>query len=201
MLHPVTAETVQRYAVNSGMLVKGLSLEGITDAASFLAKVTAPEFAENILGATSGSTTISENRESWSPDHNGLRMPYKGGQYLDTAQPSIKATLVEMSPGNIKLMSGAADIEGEKTKAITIKPRATYQEGDYIDSVVWFTNYGTRGIIGAMIENALCTSGLNWSVDDKKIATCDVEFKAHSASPVLNDSLPITYFIYLNADA
>lgn len=198
MLHPVTAETVQRYAVNSGMLVTGLSLEGIKDAASFLAKVTATDFAANILGATSGNTTISENRQTWSPDHNGLRIPYKGSTYLDTAQPSIKATLVEMTPGNIKLMSGAADVTGDGTQAVTIEPRATFQDGDYIDSVVWFTNYGTRGIIGACIENALCVSGLNWSVDDKKVATCNVEFKAHSATPVMSDNLPIKYFIFLN---
>lgn len=201
MLHPVTAETVQRYAVSSGILCHSLDFDGITDAETFLAKVTATEFADHLLGATSGSTTISENRSTWSPDHNGKRLPFVGETYLDTAQPSIKGTLVEMTPANIKRASGAADVTGEGTKAVTIKPRASFQPNDYLKNVVWFTNYGTEGIIGAVIDNALCTSGLNWSVDDKKVATCDVEFKAHSSSPVLSDELPIRYFIYLNAEA
>lgn len=201
MLHPVTAETVQRYAVNSGMIAHSMDFEGITNAESFLAKVTATDFAENLLGATSGNTGISENRSTWTPDHNGKRIPFVGDSYLDTAQPSIKCTLVEMTPANIKIASGAADVEGDGTKAITIKPRATFQQGDYLKNVVWFTNYGNKGIIGAVIDNALCTTGMNWSVDDKKVATCDVEFKAHSSSPILSDHLPIRYFIYLRSDA
>lgn len=128
-------------------------------------------------------------------------MPFKGSLYLDTAQPSIKATLVEMSPANIKLMSGAADVVGENTKAITITPRASFAEGDYIESLTWFTNYGSRGIIGATIRNALCVTGLKWSVDDKKVATCDVEFKAHADAPGFSDELPIKYFIFLNDEA
>lgn len=201
MLHPVTAETVQRYAVNSGMIAHTMDFDGVTDAETFLAKVMAPEFAANLLGATSGNTAINENRSTWSPDHNGKRIPFVGDSYLDTAQPSIACTLVEMTPANIKIASGAADVEGENTKAISIRPRATFQEKDYLPNVVWFTNYGTKGIIGAEIQNALCTTGMNWSVDDKKVATCNVEFKAHSASPVLSDNLPIRYFIYLNAEA
>lgn len=201
MMHPVTLETVQRYAVNSGMLVRDLDWSKITNAEAFVTAVTAQDFADKILGATSGSTTISENRKMWTPDHNGLRVPFKGSQFLDTAQPSIKATLVEMSPENIKLMSGAADVTGEDTNAITITPRATFKEGDYVSSLTWFTNYGSKGIIGATIVNALCVTGLNWAVNDKKIATCDVEFLAHADSPVFSDALPIKYFIFLNDEA
>lgn len=200
MLHPVTAETVQNYAVNSGMLVRNMDFTGITDAETFLAALTTEGFRANILGATSGSTTISENRETWSPDHNGLRIPFKGSLYLDTAQPSIKVTLVEMTPNNIVLASGAADIVGLGTKAVKIIPRATFNEGDYVGTLTWFTNYGTRGIIGATVKNALCTTGLNWSVDDKNIATAEVEFMAHSDSLVFTDELPIEYFIYYKTD-
>lgn len=199
MMHPVSAETVQNYAVNAGVLVRDLDLSKITDAASFVAAVQAESFRPNILGATEGTTTISENRETWSPEHNGLRIPYKGSVYLDTAQPSISATLVEMSPKNIKLASGAADITGESTKAIKITPRATFQEDDYVGTLVWFTNFGTRGIICAVLKNALCTSGLQWSVDDNDIATADVEFMAHADSPVFTDALPIEYYVFLNA--
>lgn len=198
MLHPVTKETVQRYAVNSGMLCHTLNFEGITNAQTFLAAVTAPEYAPNLFGATSGTTDIGENRTTWSPDHNGKRIPFVGDSFLDTAAPGIKCTLVEMTPSNIKVMSGAADVTGEDTSLIKIQPRATFQEGDYLPNVVWFTNYGTKGIIGAVLFNALCTTGLNWSVDDKKVATCSVEFKGHADSITLDDNLPIYYFIALN---
>lgn len=198
MLNAVSEETVHHYALNSGILAHSFDFEGVTSAETFLAKVKDEAFAANLFGATQGSTSISENRSYWSPDHNGKRNPTVGQSFPDTAEPSISATLVEMTPANIKLTSGVADVTGEGTTAITIQPRATIKEGDYLPNVIWFTNYANKGIIGAVIDNALCTTGMNWSVDDKKIATCKVEFKAHSKSLLFNDDLPIRYFLYLN---
>lgn len=193
MVQPVTLQTAQRYALNAGMMVVDVDIGKVTDAETFLAAVKADQ--EKWLGATSGSTTISEGRKNWSPEHNGLRSPWKGGQYLDSAQPSIKAKLVEMKPTNLQLSSGAADISGEDTNAVTIKPRATYGLDDY-RTIIWFTNYGNEGIVAVILKNAICTTGLNWTVDDKKVATCDVEFKGHADDPLATDYLPIEYMIF-----
>lgn len=193
MVQPVTLETAQRYAVNAGMIVCDIDFSNVTDAASFVAAVKAAP--EKWLGATSGTTNIAEGRKNWSPDHNGLRMAWKGAQYLDTAQPSIKATLVEMTQQNLTLASGAVDVEGANTNALTIKPKTTYALTDY-HSITWFTNYGTSGIIAVTLKNALCTSGINWKVDDKAVATCDVEFLGHADDAITSDYLPIEYKIY-----
>jgi hypothetical protein len=195
MVQPVTLDTVQRYAVNAGMMVVDVDFSKVTDAAAFVQAVATAK--DKWLGATSGTTTISENRENWSPDHNGLRMPWKGAQWLDTAQPSIKATLVEMTAENIGLASGA--IEKSTTGNITtIKPKTTYALTDY-HTITWFTNYGTDGIIAVTLKNALCTTGLNWKIDDKAVATCDVEFLGHADDPIASDYLPIEYMIYKSA--
>ena len=196
MIQATTLETVKRYAINAGVMVANMDFTSVTDAATFLAA--AKKIPADLLGATSGTVDISEGRKNWSPAHNDLRMPWKGAQWLDTAQPSIKATLVEMKESNLKLASGGADIEGENTNAVTIKPRTTYQEEDY-KTITWFTNYGTEGIIAATLKNALCTTGINFKADDKKVGTCDVEFLAHADSPVDTDYLPIEYHIYKNA--
>ena len=193
MVQPVTLDTAQRYALNAGMMVVDVDISKVTDAETFLTAVKAD--TKKWLGATSGTTNISEGRKNWSPDHNGLRSPWKGGQYLDSAQPSIKAKLVEITPTNIQLSSGAADITGENTNVVTVKPRTTYGLNDY-HTVVWFTNYGNEGIVAVVLKNAICTSGLNWTVDDKKVATCDVEFKAHADDPLAMDYLPIEYKLF-----
>lgn len=193
MVQATTLETVQRYAVNAGVLVANVDFSSVTDAATFLAA--AKKTPANLLGATSGTTDISEGRKNWSPDHNDLRTPWKGAQWLDTAQPSIKTKLVEMTANNLKLASGGADIEGEDTNAITIKPRTTYKDEDY-KTITWFTNYGTNGIIAATLKNALCTTGINFQADDKKVGTCEVEFLGHADSAVATEYLPIEYHIY-----
>lgn len=200
MLSSVTKETVQHYALNSGVICHSLDFEGITDAETFIAKVQSTDYAGNLLGATSGNTTIAENRTTWSPDHNGRRTPAVGEKQFDSAEPSLRATLVEMCPDNIKVMSGAADIEGDGTNAITIQPRATLREDDYLPNVVWFTNYSNKGVIGAVLLNAMSPTGLNWSIDDKKVATCNVEFRAHANNILFDDKLPIRYFIYLKSE-
>ncbi len=196
LIQATTLETVQRYAINAGAMVANMDFTSVTDAATFLAA--AKKTPANLLGATSGTTDISEGRKNWSPDHNDLRMPWKGAQWLDTAQPSIKAKLVEMKETNIKLASGAADVEGAGSNAVTIKPRASYKDEDY-NTITWFTNYGTEGIIAATLKNALCTTGISFHADDKKVGTCDVEFLGHADSPVDTDYLPIEYHIYKNA--
>lgn len=192
MITPVTLETVQEYAVNDGMMCWDVDISKAKNAEEAIEMVQAAQ--DNWLGATSGQTDISEGRENWSPDHNGLRMPWKGAQWLSTAKPSIKATLVQMRPTNIALASGGADITGEGTSAVWIKPRTTYMDKDY-HLVLWFTNYGTDGIIGAIMRNALCTTGLNWQFNDKKVGTCQVEFLGHADNATANDYLPIEYFI------
>nr|MBR4281675.1 hypothetical protein [Clostridia bacterium] len=193
MVQPVTLETVQQYAINSGMMCIDVDITSCKSAEELINLVNKEQ--GKWLGATSGTTDISENRKSWSPDHNGLRMAWKGANWLESAQPSIKAKLVQMKPGNIKVSSGAADIEGEDTDAIKIKPRTSYKDDDY-HSVLWFTNYGTNALICAYFKNALCVSGLKWTIDDKKVATCDVEFRAHADSPISTDYLPVEYYIF-----
>lgn len=198
MITPVTLETVQEYAVNDGMMCIDIDLEALkvtTTAEAFLAIINAAK--DSWLGATSGATNISEGRETWSPDHNGLRIAHKGAQWLSTAKPSIKAKLVQMNPENISLASGGADVT-TSGKATWIKPRTTYKDEDY-HNLLWFTNYGTEGIIGTIMYNALCVSGLKWTFDDKKVGTCDVEFHGHADNIVANDYLPMEHFIFLSS--
>jgi hypothetical protein len=89
----------------------------------------------------------------------------------------------------------------EPAEARDIANREKFLPEDYIKSVTWLTNYGDKGIIGATIDNALCTSGLSWSVQDNNIATAEVTFMGHSASPVFNNDLPIRYWILLKPKA
>lgn len=198
MVSPVSINTVKRYAVNSGVIIKNFDFSKITNAAGFLTYIT--EHPEDVLGATVGDTEINENRKVWNPEHNGLRMPFKGSNYFETCQPMLKASLVEMRATNLQLASGSAKLTIATTKMYeNVQPYASYADEDYLENVTWFTNYGNNGIIGVTLKNALCISGMNWKIGDKGIASCDVEFRAHSGNALMNDQLPINYFIYYNS--
>lgn len=198
MVSPVSINTVKRYAVNSGVIIKNMDFSKITNASSFQTYITT--YPEDVLGATVGDTEINENRKVWSPEHNGLRMPFKGSNYFETCQPMLKAQLVEMKAANLKLASGGANLTIATTKMYeNVQPRVTYEDTDYLTNITWFTNYGDKGIIGATLKNALCVSGMNWKIGDKGIASCNVEFRAHSANALMAENLPINYFIYFNS--
>lgn len=196
MIQPITVDTAKRYASNAGMIVFDLDTSKLTDAATLMAAVKAAP--EKWLGATSGNTSIGDGRKNWSPSHNGKRVPWVGDMHLDTAAPFIKAKVVEMKESAIQRMAGTADVSGTGTKVITIKPKADYDVSDY-KTVHWLTNLGADGVILVTLKNALCVSGLNWSIDDKKIATADVEFVAHASDPTDTEYLPMECQLYLAA--
>ena len=193
MIHPLTDDTVKQYATNAGLLCADVDISAATDAASLMDIIKAA--SDKWLGATSGTTDIDEGRRDWMADHNGIRMPAKGMRHLDTAEPYIKAKLVQINAQNMKLASGAADVEGEGTNVEHVKPRAYFEEDDYHD-IIWLTNLGADGVVVAILRNAICVTGMKWTIDDKKVATCDVDFRGHVEKLTDNVYLPIEYYLY-----
>lgn len=192
MIHPMTVETAQQYAVNAGLIAVDLDLSKATDAATLLAAVKAAP--DKWLGATSGTTTITEGRKAWNPSHNARRLPVKGDQHFDSAQPSIKAKLVQMNSHNIPLQSGTSEVTTNGA-VTTIKPKAVYALESY-KTVHWLTNLGAEGVILITLKNAICVDGINWSIEDKGIATADVNFLAHADDMSDIDYLPIECKLY-----
>lgn len=196
MIQPITVDTAKRYASNAGMIVIGLDVSEATDAATLMAAVKAAP--ETWLGATIGDTAIGDGRKNWSPSHNGKRVPWVGDMHLDTAAPFLRAKIVEMKEAAIQRMAGTADVTGSGSKVITIKPKADYDVSDY-NTVHWLTNLGAEGVILVTLKNALCVSGLNWSIAEKRIATANVEFVAHASDPADIEYLPMECKMYLAA--
>lgn len=175
-----------------------MDISSATDAASLLTLITSSENREKWFGATKGGVNIQENRTYWKPDIDGLRLPFKGQYQVDTVEPKMTGTLVELTPDNLKAVSGAADMttEGNIT---TVQPRATIREGDYFESVTFIGNQGSDGLFACVMENALCTTGVNSQTSDKAVATLPFEFVAHSASVTFTDTLPVKYLFFATA--
>lgn len=198
MISAVTAETINNLSPDAGILLKNFNYDSATDAESLLALIDAEDaIKNNWLGATKGGINIQENRSFWTPEFDGKRMPFKGDKYFESAEPKITGTLVEISPENVKMASGAASVE--TTGGVTVvQPHASIQIGDYLDNVVWVTNHGSKGLYLVELQNALCVSGINSQSTDKDILTIPFEFTGHAASVVGSDDLPITYKFYAN---
>lgn len=196
MVTPVTAETFQRLNFNAGMLLKNFDYSSATDAASLMELIVSEEVQrESWLGATKGGINVQENRSYWTPEFDGRRMSFVGDKQFDNAEPKMTGTLVEFTPENVRVVSGAADVTSEG-KVTTVQPKATIRTGDYLDNVVFVGNVGSDGLYLAELEKALCTSGMNHQTGDKDIGTLPFEFTGHSTSPIYSENLPVKYLFF-----
>lgn len=201
MVSAVSADTFNNTVFNAGILIHDVDISSATDAASLLTLITSETNKAKWFGATQGGVNIQENRTYWKPDIDGLRLPFKGQYQVDTVEPKMTGTLVELTPENLKAVSGAADTTAAtgSSKVTTVQPRATIKEGDYFDSVTFIGNQGSDGLFACVMENALCTTGVNSQTSDKAVATLPFEFVAHSDSVTFTDTLPIKYLFFAKA--
>lgn len=196
MLTAVTADVINKLSPDAGVLLCDVDLSGVTDAAAMAALIeTNRGKAGTWLGVTDGDIKVNEGRSSWTPTFNGKRMPFKGDKFLDTAEPTISFTMLEFSPENFVVASGAAAKAGSAPH-VTVTPRASYEDADYKTNVVWATMIGHEGILAVELKNALCTKGIDGSAGDKKVAQLAVEFTGHQNSPNELDNLPIKYHFF-----
>lgn len=193
MLTAVTADTINNLSPDAGVVMRDVDLATVNNAAAMVALIeTTRKDPAKWIGVTDGGVKVNEGRSFWSPQFDGKRMPYKGDKFLDTAEPKITFTLLEMTADNVKAASSAADKTGTTGK-VTVQPRASIQEGDYYSNLVFVTMIGHEGLYVVEMDNALCTKGLDFSSGDKKVGQLAVEFTGHKNDPTELDTLPIRY--------
>lgn len=192
---PIREETFRNLVFDAGILLKNFDYSSATDAESLAALVkTAKDSGAGLLGATKGGVNPQTNFEFWSPELDGKRMAFKGEKRLSNADCMISGTLVEMTPGNVRDVLALADQSGEGS-VVTVQPRFSIKDGDYLDSVVWIGNLGSDGLYLVELKNALCTKGLSTQTTDKDVGTLPFEFHGHADS-VSSTELPIKYVFF-----
>ena len=196
MLTAVTADVINNLSPDAGILLFNVPIDSVADAEAMAALIEQNRSKAGTWGGvTDGDIKVNEGRSSWSPTFNGKRMPFKGDKFLDTAEPKISFTMLEFSPENFVVASGAADKSGSGTH-ITVTPRASYKDTDYLANVLWCTMKGHDGIYVVELQNALCTKGIDSTAGDKKVAQLAVEFTGHKNDPTELDTLPIKYHFF-----
>ena len=196
MLPAVYADVMNRLSPDAGIVMCDVDDIDAVETAEAMAELIEQMRGqpEHWIGVTDGGIKVNEGRTWWSPGFDGKRMPWKGDKFLDTAEPKMTFTLLEMTPDNMKRASAAADIVKSSETKTTVNPRATIKEGDYHKNIVFVTMVGTDGLYVAVQKNALCTKGVDISTADKAVAKLAVEFMAHQENPNDYDKLPQYYF-------
>lgn len=177
----ITERTTKALLLNACVLYKDLMYDK-----------TAKKWQGELLGATSGGTKIIINSEFQDIDVDGAIVKVVGLTQKQGETGSIEASLIEVTPDNLKMAvigkDGESDIEGYTL----IETKALLEKSDYIGNIAAIgTLSGNGRSIIVIMENMLCTSGLEIETKNKENAVMKVTFECNAAFDGEHDTLPI----------
>lgn len=175
------AETFDNLQLNAGVLLKDFDYDTPTDAAALKTAIAAAITSGDILGATRGGGEFHVTRETRDPEIDGKRYGYKGGLFVDSADAYLNATLVEVTPDNVKVLlaTGEATTSGKKT---VVKMHTAIEDGDYLENLCWAGDLADGRLVLIVLKNAMNTADFTLTFQDKNEGTLAAEFHAHQDS-------------------
>lgn len=193
------SETFDNLQLNAGIFLKDLNYSSVTDSdalktaiANIIDGGSSP--IGELIGATRGGGTFTVTREIRTPEIDGIRYKFKGGDFVDSVDAYLSTTLVEITPENITaLLAGTATTSGKKT---TIKMGTAITTDDYLTNICWVGDLADGRLVLICLKNAINTADFSLTFTDKGEGTLAVEFHATQADVNDYDEAPfeIVYF-------
>lgn len=178
-LSALREDTFDNLQLNVGLFLKNFktTADTATDAAMLLTSILAAISAgTKLLGATRGGGTFTVSREEREPEVDGLRYRWKGGTFVDSADPQLSTTLVETTPDNFALAMGTtATTSGKITK---VRMPTALTSSSYLDDLCWVGELADGRLVMICLYNALNTADITFTFQDKGEGSLAVEFHA-----------------------
>lgn len=181
--HGVTETTPKNIMLGAGTIHKGLKFaEGEWN------------FAESLIGATSGGNKLTITPEITTVEVDGALVKVKGLDFKTGEVAKLETNLIEITPELLKMtvigQLGESSIEGYDV----IESKADIEEGDYFENF-GFVGKKTDGTpIIAILDNALCTSGFEGEGKNKEATVVKCTFECYQEVDADLGKLP--YHIY-----
>lgn len=176
--------TFDHLQLNAGMFIKNFNYSSIANAGALkTALVAAILDGSNVLGATRGGGTFNVSRELRNPQIDGMRYRFKGGNFVDSTDPYLSTTIVEITPENFAMaLGGKAVVDGKKT---TITMETAIGNDAYLTNLCWVGDLSDGELVLICLYNALNTANFTFTFTDKSEGTIGVEF--HACQDEVND--------------
>ncbi len=155
----------------------------------------------NILGATTGGVNFTTNPEfkDFGEDIDNVPNNMMELKHLQHFDPQMSGTLLTCSPGVVKSLVGAADIDVEDTTHVI--PRAELLTTDFED-VWWVGDYSDvntgddAGFIAIHMMNSLNTVGFQIQSEKDEKGKLSFEYHGHYS---IEDQETVPFEIYVKA--
>ena len=180
----ITSKTVKNILFGAGTIHKGLKMTG-----------SEWNFKESCVGATSGGSKLSIVPEITPVEVDGAQVAIKGLEVKTGETATMEVNFIELSPEIIQNATiGEVDTEETAEGYTVIKSKSDIQTGDYWENIAFVGKTLEGKNIIVILENALCTSGLELEGKNKEAGIPAFTFACH-ADPDLDaeddlDTLP-----------
>lgn len=176
-LSALREETFDNLQLNVGIFVKNFkdTADDCDDATELLEAIeTEITTGTHLLGVTNGGGQFSVSREMRNPQIDGLRYRFKGGTFVDSADPQLSTTLAETTPENFAAaLGGTVTTSGKKT---TVKMPTALSDSSYLDDLCWVGDLADGRLVMIVLYNALNTADFTFTFKDKGEGNFGVEF-------------------------
>lgn len=184
----ITKNTPKNILFGAGTIHKGLKHEG-----------SAWNFTESIVGATSGGSKLSIVPEITPVEVDGAQVAIKGLKVKTGETATLEVNFIELSAELVKSATvGATDAENAVDGYDVIKSKSDIEEGDYWENIAFVGKTLEGKNIIAILDNAICTSGLELEGKNKEagIGTFTFECTADPDMDAESDLDTLPWHIY-----
>lgn len=151
-------------------------------------------FAESLIGATSGGNKLSIVPEITTVEVDGALVKVKGLDFKQGETAKLETNLIEITPELLKTTVIGQIVDSDIEGYDLIESKAKIEEGDYYDNLAFVGKRtdGTPVII--ILDNALCTSGFEGDGKNKTATVVKCTFECYQ--DVTGDLEKLPYHIY-----
>lgn len=187
--------TFDHLQLNCGIFLKNFSYASLADAEALLAAIeNAIENNTGILGVTRGGGNFNVSRELRNPDIDGLRYRFKGGTFVDSADPYLATNLVETTAENFAIALGGTISTSGKKK--TVKMPTALGDSAYLTNLCWCGELADGELVLIVLYNAINTADFSFTFQDKSEGVIAVEFHGAQDDVLDYDEAPFEVIFF-----
>ena len=186
-----TQDTPKRFQLNAGALLENLTwVPGAESAAG--------KWSGDLIGATSGGSSISLVNTFRQAEIDGVFTAVVGGDSIESSEGKFEVNMIEWTANNLKraLLADVKTSDGTQypTGYEVITTRREVKSTDYIENLAYVgTITGSNNPIIIIMHHAFPTGGLEFEPKDKQEGIYKLVFEARASADNANDtSLPVT---------
>jgi hypothetical protein len=175
-----SSTTAKNYIIDAGVVYTNVTFDSVSG-----------DFTGTLQGATSGGVTLTIEQSYRDIEIDGAtKMKVKGNKVLESANATITANMKELTAENIRksLNGSIRDAAADEAPAgyKVIESKLNVDDTDYISNMAVVGRLsGTNKPIIAILDNVLCTSGLELGTEDNNEAVVEQTYEAHATTEQL----------------